>query len=55
MRHQVCEIEQDFRKWTKKLTDQFIFTDFAGSRRMHIPDQERVLSKLLDLADYENC
>ena len=47
LRHQMAEIEQEFQKWVKKLTNQFIFTDFAGSRRMHIPDQEKVKIHLI--------
>ena len=42
MRIQIFDIEKCFRQWIKLLTDKYIFTDFAGSRRMNNPDVSNV-------------
>merc|ERR1712142_1371071 len=38
MRVQTADIENDFCEWVRFLTEKYIFTDFAGSRRIKTPE-----------------
>ena len=47
MKISASNIEEKFRDWVKILTDKFIYQDFAGSRRMNIPDS-RIVDDIID-------
>ena len=36
-RHTLQAIQAKYNEWHKKLTTDFVYTDFTGSRRMHTP------------------